>query len=98
MAKWKDKEKKYDNPEVVSSELKFGDFRLSIHRHIDYKKDKWLASSQFFSCRQMDSTDIEQKKKKIVEKGEAMSNSDLFDLWTLNKLSEAEHKNKDGAA
>jgi len=38
-------------------------------------------------------TIIEQKTKKIVEKGESMSDTDLYNLCVLNHMKEIEQKN-----
>lgn len=64
MSKWKNKGKGYgDNSTIQGSDISFGQFRLSIHRHISYPKDKWLATCGYlFSCRELSSKDLEQAK------------------------------------
>ena len=64
MNKWKDKKRGYGEDAVVrSSEIKFGTFRLSVHRHIDYPENQWLASSNWLLVgRELASEDLEQAK------------------------------------
>lgn len=44
MTQWKDEKKRYGSDEISSSKRKLGRFKLSIHRHIDYPPDAWLAT------------------------------------------------------
>ena len=64
MSKWKDKTDGWGKDSITKgSEIKFGQFRLSIHRHIDHPKDMWLASASYiFGCRELASKDLSQAK------------------------------------
>jgi len=64
MAKWKDKTRGYGESTIIEgSEIKFGQFRLSVHRHIDHPKDMWLASASYiFNCKELASKDLRQAK------------------------------------
>ena len=60
MAKWKDKLK---NGKINESEIRFGEFKLSVHRHIAHKEDEWFSScSYLFSCKPLHSKDVSQAK------------------------------------
>jgi hypothetical protein len=60
MAKWNDKNR---NGVVVESTVQLGRFKLSVHRHIFYEPDQWLASSYgLFESKLLTSTDFEQAK------------------------------------
>ncbi|UCE64934.1 MAG: hypothetical protein JSU85_08590 [Candidatus Zixiibacteriota bacterium] len=67
--KWIDRKKRYDNPEIVSSEIYLGMFRLNVHKHIDYPKNIWLASCypDIFKCRELKNKDLEKAKPEAVE-------------------------------
>ena len=62
MAKWKDRKRHYSDKEPDSSEIRLGRFKLSVHRHIDYPQDQWLASSTLFHCVRLASKDIGEAK------------------------------------
>ena len=44
MAKWKDEKAGYADKKIIGSEIRLGKFKLSVHRHIHYDADIWLAS------------------------------------------------------
>ena len=63
MAKWKDRMKSWDPPKVEESSVRFGRFKLSVHRHIHYPKDTWLASCAYlFDRHELTSKDIVEAK------------------------------------
>lgn len=63
MPDWKDKKKRYDSDEIISSEINFGRFRLSVHRHIYYPPDTWLTSCPgLFSQVELASKDLSEAK------------------------------------
>ena len=64
MSKWKDNKRGWGEDAIIKgSEIRFGWFKLSVHRHIDYPKDKWLASCAYiFNCRELASKDLRQAK------------------------------------
>lgn len=69
MAKWKDitsysQGDKERVPRVWK--IHFGDFELTVHRHIYYDPKMWLASSPLFERREM-GEDLEEAKKKAIE-------------------------------
>jgi len=69
MPKWKDKKKSWQDSEIVSSEVKFGRFKLAVHRHINYPPDVWLASAyDLFSQAEMDSKNLDEAKFQAKEK------------------------------
>lgn len=71
MKKWEDKTKGWDSNEVVSSDIRLGTFRLSIHRHIDHEPDAWLAScAHLFSKVALKSKDIDNAKCQMSSSGE----------------------------
>jgi hypothetical protein len=81
MPKWKDKKKKFDNPEIDSSEIKLGLFRLFVHRHIHYPPDTWLASCGYlFSQIELASKDLEQAKIQAVAKVHVILEDALADI------------------
>jgi len=63
MKKWKDKNESYKSDVIISSEIKYSYFRLSVHRHIQYESDAWLASCHpIFSAREMKSKNLNEAK------------------------------------
>lgn len=69
MKPWKDKIKRGTEDEVESSEMHVGRFRITVHRHIAYPKDVWLAScTDLFSQRELPHKDLEHAKSAAVAK------------------------------
>jgi hypothetical protein len=62
MAKWKDKTKGYDNPEVVESEIKLGIFRLSIHHYINCGDQRFASCGRLFDRHKLDGQDLASLK------------------------------------
>lgn len=63
MAEWKDETKGWDPPIVKASRVRFGQFRLSVHRHMDYPKDTWLTSCAYlFTCHELAGKEISEAK------------------------------------
>lgn len=57
---WTDKKR---NGEIYESTLKAGKYLVTVHRHIHYKQDVWLASSQgLFICNRCQSKELEHAK------------------------------------
>ena len=64
MAKWEDETSGYGEDAVVkSSRIRFGYFRLSVHRHIHFPRIVWFASSPYLlECRELASRDLNEAK------------------------------------
>jgi len=81
MPKWKDKKRRFDNPEIESAETRLGSFRLTVHRHIHYPPDTWLASCGYlFSQVELASKDLEQAKIQAVAKLQVILETALADI------------------
>lgn len=75
MVKWEDTSSwsDFDSKEVravpKSWTARIGRFRLTVHRHIQYEPDQWLASCPgVFECVELASKDVEQAKVQAVAK------------------------------
>lgn len=67
MAKW-NIEKRYGDDVSITS-CNFGRFRLTVHRHIDYENDQWLASAAgLFNCFKLKSKSLEEAKTQAKAK------------------------------
>ena len=68
MSKWKDQVKSFSDSTVVSSEIKLGNVKLSVHRHIHHHPSVWLSScSIFFSQTELLEVDLEKAKCEATE-------------------------------
>jgi hypothetical protein len=86
MPKWKDKTKGYSDDTVESSEVKVGQYRLIVHRHIHYSPDAWLGScSPLFSAHLLSSTDLTEAKAECAALLEIVLSEALADLAELSK-------------
>ena len=69
MVKWEDKKKRYDDPTIVSSTARVGMFRLSVHHHIYFPDDVWVATCYgMFEKVELKSKDLEEAKCQAVAK------------------------------
>ena len=85
--KWKDKTKGYP-PVVIGSEIRLGSFRLSIHRHIAYDPDVWLAScSHHFSAKVLRSKNLDDAKKEALDLFIAAQNRSMDDAARANYVA-----------
>jgi hypothetical protein len=78
---WKDKKKRYDSDEIESSEINLGCFRLTVHRHIHYPPDVWLAScTNLFSQIELASKDLDEAKCQAKAKVQVLLENALKDI------------------
>lgn len=78
MAKWKDKIKA---SELYEADLFFGEFRLTIHRHVYHPPNVWLASCHgLFSQSVLKSIDPEDAKIEAVKLVRAVLEHALEDI------------------
>lgn len=81
MAKWKDKTGTgYDNYEVVSSEIKLGMFRLSIHHYVGYGKDWFASCGNVFNMRELHGQDLATLKDQALIKFEMILSAAKEDI------------------
>lgn len=82
MSEWKDKAKRYDNPEIESAEARFGMYRLIVHRHIHYAPDAWLASCSpsVFAGIEMASKELGEAKSQAKAKLQTILETALKEL------------------
>jgi hypothetical protein len=89
MKTWSDKRKSWDDDTITSSEARFGGYRLTVHRHIDYPPDVWLASCTiFFNKCVMQSKDLDGAKKEAMDKLRKMLKKTIEDLNKAIKNAE----------
>lgn len=81
MPDWKDKKRNYTSDEIVSSEIRFGKFRLTVHRHIHYPPDVWLAScTDLFSQIELASKELNEAKCQAKAKVQVILEDALKDI------------------
>ena len=81
MSKWKDKKKSYVCDEISQSEISFGQFRLTVHRHIHYPPDVWLAScTDMFSQMELKSKDLSEAKCQAKARVQSILEEALKDI------------------
>ena len=82
MPTWKDKTKRFSADEIGSSEIRLGTCRITVHRHIDYPPDVWLASCHpgLFSQIELASKDLGEAKCQAKAKLQVMLEAALKDI------------------
>ncbi len=68
MIAWKDRTGGgWSDKTVIGAEVKVGQFRLSVHKHINYRSDVWLSScSYLYNCHELASKDIAGAKRQAA--------------------------------
>jgi hypothetical protein len=78
--------------------IRFGDrsLKLTVHRHIHYKPDQWLASCQpdLFRQKLLESKDIEEAKVEALHRLKAMLTEITGDLDSLAPFKKTTKKTK----
>ena len=82
MAKWKDRSTGYTNPEIKSSEIELGKFRLRVHRHIACSPDKWLATCHpgLFDTIMLESKELSKAKLQAISKVKTLLDDAIKDI------------------
>ena len=82
MKKWKDFGKLVDGDiDIRSSEIRFGEFNLIVHRHIHYPKDMWLASCAYiFDQVELYSKNLDEAKTQAKAKLQVILQDALDEL------------------
>ena len=79
--KWKDRKRKASSDEIKESEIYLGRFRLTVHRHIDYPTDVWLAScTNIFSQLELASADLGEAKCQATAKVQVILEDAIKDI------------------
>ena len=68
MAKWKDKKRGLDKPEITESEINLGAFRVSIHHYIGYENTWFTTCSYLYSKSELIGQDLDSLKDQALEK------------------------------
>lgn len=84
MTKWKDEKAGYADPKIVGSEILLGKFKLSVHRHIHYDADTWLASCYgLFDQVVLKSKDLSEAKCQAKAKVQVIMEDALKDICDI---------------
>lgn len=99
MPEWKDTSSycQTDTDRVPNSyAIQLGCFGLTVHRHIHYPKDQWLASCRpdLFSLRELQAKDIETAQKQAVQLLLSQLERAMKDMAEIQQLRSKREKKK----